>query len=71
MTVPEACKGCAHRYNDYSEGQNCRKIDRKIVLSGGRILEWPGFAVEEAFKECGGDHASPSIFSRFRYYTWL
>jgi len=67
MAVPESCKSCAHRLNDIAEGHLCMKVHRKIHLPNGDILEWPGFSVSEAIKECAGVLAQPSITARLRY----
>jgi hypothetical protein len=69
--TPEKCKSCVHRYNDMSEGHNCRAIDRKITLSSGRVLNWPGYAVEEAFTECGGEKHMPRTFGALAYRIGL
>lgn len=71
MSTPESCKSCVHRYNDVSEGQNCRRLDKKIHLAGGRILNWPGWAVSEAIEECKGEIAKTSIFARIRFHLFM
>lgn len=69
--VPTACKSCRFRYNDWEEGQNCTKVDRKVRLADGRILEWPGYEVGEAYKECKGELASHSFWARLMYIVRL
>jgi hypothetical protein len=69
--IPDTCKSCSHRFNDSGEGQLCRKLDKQIPLSNGKILEWPGWEVREAFVKCKGELASPEIFGRLRYHLFM
>jgi hypothetical protein len=69
--TPDMCKGCTHRYNDYTEGQNCGKINHKIMLSSGATLDWPGYAVHLAAQECKGAAREPALFGRLTYWIGL
>ena len=65
--TPDPCKSCAHRLNDVSEGQLCRKVPRKIVLSDGETLAWPGCPLNVAMETCGGRLAEKSVFAWLSY----
>jgi hypothetical protein len=64
--TPEKCKNCVHRYNDVSEGQNCRAVTRNVMG-----VDWPGVAVEDAFAQCHGVKHEPRTFGPLAYLVGL